>query len=102
MSDAIDPGSEHPGSDHPGRENPGSENPASDGAAGSGDAQADPGDEAQLAALESDLEAVASALSTLDRITADGPSGEAAAAEIAAVVSEERFGAPEQEPVPGA
>lgn len=60
--------------------------------------EADPGDEVQLAALEADLEAVASALSTLDRIAAEGPAGEAAAAEIAAVVSPERFAVPEDDP----
>ncbi|MFZ4517496.1 MAG: hypothetical protein ACOYOP_03855 [Microthrixaceae bacterium] len=44
-----------------------------------------------LEALEADLAAVEEALATLDRITAEGGDGAAAAAQVAAVVSAERF-----------
>jgi hypothetical protein len=48
-------------------------------------------DEALLSSLEADLAAVESALASLDRIAAGGPHGEEAAAQIAALVSSERF-----------
>lgn len=57
-----------------------------------------PDDEAVLGALESDLAAVESALATLERIASEGPGGEAAAAQIAAVVSRERFPLESDEP----
>lgn len=44
-----------------------------------------------LEQLESDLAAVESAMATLDRIAAEGPGGDASAAEMAAVVSPARF-----------
>ena len=49
-----------------------------------------------LDGLEQDLAAVEEAMQTLDRITADGVGGDAAAAQITSVVSAERFpdGAP--------
>ena len=46
---------------------------------------------ALLDELEADLTAVEEAMATLDRITADGVGGAAAATEIAAVVSADRF-----------
>lgn len=46
---------------------------------------------ALLDELEADLTAVEEAMATLDRITADGVGGVAAATEITAVVSAERF-----------
>lgn len=53
-----------------------------------------------LEALEADLAAVEEALATLDRITADGGDGAAAAAQVAAVVSVERFPDPDPDPDP--
>ncbi len=49
-----------------------------------------------LDGLEQDLAAVTEAMQTLDRITAEGVGGDAAAAQITSVVSAERFpdGAP--------
>lgn len=48
-------------------------------------------DAERLDQLESDVASVASAMETVDRIVAETPSGDAAATEIAAVVSPERF-----------
>ena len=59
--------------------------------------EAQPEAEAELLeGLERDLAAVEEAMHTLDRIAADGVGGEAAAAQIAEVVSARRFpdGAP--------
>jgi hypothetical protein len=42
--------------------------------------------------LEADLAAVEHAISTLDRVTAEGVGGESAASQIAVAVSPERFG----------
>ena len=49
-------------------------------------------DEAVLDQLEADLTAVEHAISTLDRVTAEGEGGESAANQIAVAVSAERFG----------
>lgn len=49
-------------------------------------------DDAVLDQLEADLTAVEHAIATLDRVTADGEGGEAAASQIAVAVSAERFG----------
>jgi hypothetical protein len=55
----------------------------------------EPEDElAVLDQLEADLTAVEHGITTLDQISSDGAGGEQAAAEIAAAVSVERFGAP--------
>lgn len=62
-----------------------------DGAAPAVDAGPGDADAALLAALEADLAAVESALVSLDRIAAEGTGGEAAASEIAELVSPERF-----------
>lgn len=53
-----------------------------------------------LDALEADLAAVEEALATLDRITAGGGDGAAAAAQVAAVVSAQRFPDPDPDPDP--
>ena len=49
-------------------------------------------DEAVLDQLEADLTAVEHAIATLDRVTAEGEGGEAAAQQIAVAVSAARFG----------
>ncbi len=49
-------------------------------------------DEAVLDQLEADLTAVEHAISTLDRVTAEGEGGESAANQIAVAVSSARFG----------
>ncbi len=46
---------------------------------------------AVLDALESDLVAVERAIESLDRVSGEGHGGEAAAAQITAIVSPERF-----------
>lgn len=51
----------------------------------------DSADGARLDQLEADISAVASALETVDRIVAETDDGESAAAEIAVVVSPDRF-----------
>jgi purine nucleoside permease len=51
----------------------------------------EPTDARRLEQLEADVASVASAMETVDRIVAEATSGEAAASEIAAVVSPERF-----------
>jgi hypothetical protein len=64
----------------------------------------DSSDATRLDDLESDIAAVASAMDSLDRIVAESPGGESAAAEIAAVVSPERFplgSDPAQKPLQG-
>ena len=49
-------------------------------------------DDAVLDQLEADLTAVEHAISTLDRVTAEGEGGESAANQIAVAVSAGRFG----------
>ncbi len=49
-------------------------------------------DDAVLDQLEADLTAVEHAISTLDRVTAEGEGGESAANQIAVAVSAARFG----------
>lgn len=49
-------------------------------------------DEAVLDQLEADLTAVEHAISTLDRVTAEGEGGDSAANQIAVAVSDARFG----------
>lgn len=51
----------------------------------------EPTDARRLEQLEADVASVASAMETVDRIVAESTTGEAAASEIAAVVSPERF-----------
>lgn len=48
-------------------------------------------DAARLDQLESDIAAVAAAMESVDRIVAEGGAGESVAAEIAGVVSPQRF-----------
>ena len=60
------------------------------GAAGPAEAPVD--DDAVLDQLEADLTAVEHAISTLDRVTAEGEGGESAANQIAVAVSAARFG----------
>ena len=55
-------------------------------------------DAERLDQLEADVASVASAMETVDRIVAGESTGEAAAAEIAAVVSAERFPPEDREP----
>ena len=64
------------------------------GSAGAGGATADAlvDDDAVLDQLEADLTAVEHAISTLDRVTAEGEGGESAANQIAVAVSAARFG----------
>ena len=49
-------------------------------------------DDAVLDQLEADLTAVEHAISTLDRVTAEGEGGESAANQISVAVSDARFG----------
>lgn len=51
--------------------------------------------------LEADMTAVEQAITTLDRISADGVSGDQVGAEIAAAVSAARFGDPAAPDTPG-
>ncbi len=51
----------------------------------------DHADAARLDELEADIAAVASAMESLDRAVAESPDAHAAAAEIAVIVSPERF-----------
>lgn len=71
-----------------------SSDPTTDPSTVSGDepAAAPVDDEAVLDQLEADLTAVEHAISTLDRVTAEGEGGESAANQIAVAVSAARFG----------